>query len=55
MFGPSDFGRFYVCYVTVNHGFVVLAIFDLLEGLECQADLFDGVRDIVSVEAAFLV
>jgi hypothetical protein len=37
----------------VKDGFVVLAISDFLEGLECQAD--DGGRDIVSVEATFLV
>ncbi len=55
IFGPSDFGGFFVCYVTVKDGFAVLAIFDLLKGLECQANLFDGGRDIVSVEATFLV
>ena len=53
--GPSTFCCFFVGYVEVKDGFVVLAIFDFLEGLEGQANLFDGVRDIVDVEATFLV
>ena len=53
--GPYTFCCFFVGYVEVKGGCVALAIFDFLEGLEGQANLFDGVRDIVDVEATFLV
>ena len=46
---------FFVSYVVVKDSFVVLAIIDLLEGLEGQANFFDGIRDIVNVEVPFLV
>ena len=53
--GPSNFCCFFVGYVSIKDGFVVLAILDFLEGLEGQANFVDGVRDIVEVEATFLV
>ena len=53
--GPSAFCCFFVGYVEVKDGFVVFAILDFLEGLEGQANLFDGVRNIVDFEATFLV
>ena len=53
--GPSTFCCFFVGYVSVKDGFIVLAILDILERLEGQANLFDGVRDIVDLEATFLV
>ena len=37
-FGPSDFCGFLAGYVLVKDDFVVLAILDFLEGLECQAN-----------------